>query len=468
LTRLVYGLQFVCGSIGDLRFAITARLGDGKTAPLCAVVLEEPVMSRPHETLCRRRAGSLLAGLLVALSGCSHRIPVPGSDGSADLAALDDAGQTCAGLAPRAAAALEDAAGLFRAVFDPRLSARALTIRGARSGTSAVVFDRAPLRGFALVRPSPVGTAGDPVAAMAALLAQTRVAVGGTVSVRSSGTRTQSAQHASTKEAVWQIETASRTDAAHVRRALLAALLDVPADALGGLPATPAAAETRALVVKLSLALWGQGIAVSAALAAQRDFDGGGDALSALVDDLGNGTALAPAGTRTEQTCDSAAHPGPPAADILFVVDESGSMFDNREDIVNHANAFFAKAQAASLDFRVGVAGMKDPAKAPALGKLCSAASNDPTDPGGEDRFLRPDEQALFSACVRNPPYFEGGEEFGLAHGYHAVARHLPRAEGDPQRIRSGAKLALIFVTDETAQELKAGSSYEGRTGFLE
>lgn len=414
-----------------------------------------------------RLGASVIAAAL--LGGCSHRIPVPAGDGGVDAPALDDAGEICPGLAPRASVAHEDPAGIFRVVAAPALSAGTVAIRGAPEGASAMALDRAPLSGFAMVRRPPAGGAQqDAVAAMAALLARARGHLAATVSVRSSGTQVSTGALTAAKEAVWQLDYPTPTDGPRVRRALLAALLDVEPAALSGIAAPPDAPSTRSVVVKLSVSLWRQRLAVSAALAPRADFDGGEDALAALIDDVGNGTALAPAGTPTQQICDSVVHEGPPSADIIFVVDESGSMFDNREDIVNHANAFFAKALAASLDFRIAVAGMKDPAKAPELGKLCSAASSDPTDPGGEDRFLRPDEATLFSACVTNPPFFEGGDEFGLAQGYHAVARHLPPADDDPQRIRAGAKLALIFVTDETAQELKVGSSYEGNPGFLE
>jgi hypothetical protein len=39
---------------------------------------------------------------------------------------------------------------------------------------------------------------------------------------------------------------------------------------------------------------------------------------------------------------------------------------------------------------------------------------------------------------------------------------------GNPEKIREGAKLAVIIVTDEAPQELKAGSLFEGKEGFLE
>jgi hypothetical protein len=90
----------------------------------------------------------------------------------------------------------------------------------------------------------------------------------------------------------------------------------------------------------------------------------------------------------------------------------------------------------------------------------------DPDD-GGPDRFLQPNEQAIFKSCVTNPPYYEGGSEYGLAHAYEAVTRHLPRAPNDPTKIRTGATLVIIFATDEAPNELKSGGSWNGKSGFL-
>jgi len=102
------------------------------------------------------------------------------------------------------------------------------------------------------------------------------------------------------------------------------------------------------------------------------------------------------------------------------------------------------------------------------LGKLCSDGSGAAADDGGPDRFLLSGEQALFTSCIKNPPYYEGGSEFGLTNGYWAVKNHLPRAANAPNKVRQGAHLAVIFVTDEAAQELKQGEGdLFGEEGFL-
>jgi hypothetical protein len=186
------------------------------------------------------------------------------------------------------------------------------------------------------------------------------------------------------------------------------------------------------------------------------------------VDDLANGTALAAAGTGLELACVDGQLETVAKADIIFIMDESGSMNDNRADVVNNANRLFAKAREDGLDFRVGVAGMRDPERGIDVGRFCSSITDDERDAGGDDRFLGPDEQKIFSSCIENPPYLETAREYGLAHGYHAVARHLPRAPDDPSKIRTDALLALIFVTDEAPQELKLGGVYQERPGFLD
>jgi hypothetical protein len=186
------------------------------------------------------------------------------------------------------------------------------------------------------------------------------------------------------------------------------------------------------------------------------------------LDDLSNGTGLATAADSDTVECDNFILENKPVADIIWVVDESGSMDDNRQDIVNNAADFFARAVKAGLDFRMGVAGVKDATESGVLpGKFCSKSSTDTSDDGGTDRFLLPTEQTIFKDCVNNPPYYEGGTEFGLTHMFNAVTRHLPRKASDPTKIRPEATLVVIMVTDEAPEELKSGTSYNGKTGFL-
>jgi hypothetical protein len=145
-----------------------------------------------------------------------------------------------------------------------------------------------------------------------------------------------------------------------------------------------------------------------------------------------------------------------PVADIIWVVDESGSMDDDRQNIVNNANNFFSRALSSGLDFRMCVTNVVQPngSYKAALGKCCSRISTNSTDDGGVDRFLLPSEQSIFSACVKNPPGYEGYAEYGLVNAKEAVTRHLPRAASDPSKIRPDAKLVIIVATDEYPESL--------------
>jgi hypothetical protein len=353
------------------------------------------------------------------------------------------------------------------ALASPEASATPVTVSGAASGEAALAVNQPPLAGLAAVRP----TAQAPTAELAAiqkrftlLLAAAKL---GGLSVRASGTagKNHSGQP-DVKEAIWDLEAAGAVEPSAIRAQLLAAVLDRPLAALA-LPMGPVSAPAPQLTVKLSVAREGGGVAVSAAVVSRAELDGS-DEVAFAVDDLANGTALAGPKRGVLPECDVGTADGSALADILWVIDESGSMSDNRKDIVAHANAFFARAQAAGLDLRMGVTGVKKPTSEAVPGKLCSRAPpSEPADDGGEDRFLSPGEHALFSACVENPPYYEGSEEYGLTAIYWAIKRHLPRAKSSPGKIRDGAKLAIVVATDEAPEEIKQGGSFEGRAGFF-
>ena len=184
-----------------------------------------------------------------------------------------------------------------------------------------------------------------------------------------------------------------------------------------------------------------------------------------IVDDLSGGTALAIASDTVGNDCDVGTIASLPVADIIWVVDESGSMSDDRQNIVNNANNFFSRALSSGLDFRMGVTGVCSPSGSykAAVGKLCSKVASSSTDDGGADRFLLPTESSIFSSCINNPPGYEGGSEYGLTNAREAVKKHLPRSGGMPDKVRPDAKLVIIMVTDETPEECKAaGITTEG------
>ena len=178
-----------------------------------------------------------------------------------------------------------------------------------------------------------------------------------------------------------------------------------------------------------------------------------------IVDDLSNGTALATWSDEVNDECDVGSITKLPVADVVWVIDESGSMSDNREDIVNNANNFFSRALASGLDFRMGVTNVVDPDSSTygyAVGKFCSKISSNSQDDGGADRFLLSTEQAIFSSCIKNPPGYEGGSEYGLVNAEEAMKKHLPRSPNDPTKFRSNASIAFIVATDEIPESLSS------------
>ena len=174
-----------------------------------------------------------------------------------------------------------------------------------------------------------------------------------------------------------------------------------------------------------------------------------------LLDDLSNGTPLAISADTVSNECDVGTITQLPIADIIWVIDESGSMSNERQDVVNNANNFFSRALASGLDFRMGVTNVCSPSKgAKCSGKFCSVASSNTSHDGGPDRFLLPTEQTIFSSCIKNPPCYEGGSEYSLYNARDAVKKHLPRAQNDPSKIRTSATLVIIVATDEPANSL--------------
>ncbi|MCA9666933.1 MAG: VWA domain-containing protein [Myxococcales bacterium] len=426
-----------------------------------------------------------LVTLIVVFAACDNRFPVPASDSRADPDAAVDGpivipdGPSDAGCPADEIATTvhRDPRGTMTFVTRDIVKVRAIGVPGDQPLTSVLVADDGEVAAAALTAPvAEPDKISDPRDVLTQLQQRAadyfaREGIGSeALTVRGSGTSGTSADgFPDVKAAVWHINGNSRLSAWGMRSHLLAAVLAVQPHQLSNMPTAPSGVEqSESFVAKLTVVLRpGDQIAVSLAVATARAYDDVTSTVGTRVDDLGGGSALGVAGLRTERVCDVAQARGSAMADIIFVVDESGSMNDNRADIVNNANRFFAKAKAAGLDFRMGVAGMKNPSKGAVLGKFCSNISSDPQDDGGQDRFLGADEQSTFSACISNPPYFEGGAEYGLAHAYHAVKRHLPRAVNDPTKVRAGAELVLIIVTDEAPQELKQGASYNDVPGFL-
>jgi hypothetical protein len=259
-----------------------------------------------------------------------------------------------------------------------------------------------------------------------------------------------------------------------VRNDLIALLLGRPAADVTQLPPANFGPSATELVLAFQTLLRTQEnrVLVMGAVATQAMVKDATKDTGFHLDDLSNGTGLATPQDGDTVECDPFILENTPIADIIWIVDESGSMDDNRKDIVANATDFFNRALNSGLDFRMGVAGVKAPSSSVQVGKFCSKISSSTSDDGGTDRFLgsSSSEQTIFESCVKNPPYYEPGSEYGLAHSWHAVTDHLPRqpaSANDQTKIRAEATLVLIIATDEAPEELKTYGSWNGQSGFL-
>jgi hypothetical protein len=168
------------------------------------------------------------------------------------------------------------------------------------------------------------------------------------------------------------------------------------------------------------------------------------------LDDLSNGSALTVSGNGEAVECDPFSVTTVPTADVIWVVDESSSMSDDRSKVSNNATVFFQKAVSSGLDFRKGVTDMDD-GNGGRFAARTSGASDD-------DRWLLPGELAEFQGDMNDPSgpgAGDGGSEHGLTNGRAALNRHLPRSDSDAQKVRTGASLVMIYVTDEHPDEIE-------------
>jgi hypothetical protein len=384
--------------------------------------------------------------------GCGYRPPVPGVDPVTTDLGLD--GAIPCPLPHRPAKLISTPT--FALAITADTQARLL-------GNDVAILSRDEVRALVFTRPA---AAVDPLLEIQRWKTSVErgLPLGGALAARSSGTRGKSAEgDPDVKQVLWAVTWPKPATVGAIRNWLLDRIAEAPRSS----GASADGPQATAFIIQLTVvSREAQAQLVVTAAVARRDaYDQQGSVIAPLVDDLGNGSAVSAADRVLDADCHlKTVGTGQKKADILWVIDESGSTNDNRKAIIANAERFFAKALAAGLDFRMGVTGMVDPPKT--LGKLCSRISSDVADEGGVDRFLTAAEKDIFSACVENPPFRVSSREYGLAAIYHGVQRHLPRADRK-DRFRPGASIVVIAVTDEAPQELKTSGVYNGKIGFL-
>lgn len=197
------------------------------------------------------------------------------------------------------------------------------------------------------------------------------------------------------------------------------------------------------------------------AVVRKSDYDDRNRATSLFADDMSNGTGLSVSGNGEAIECEQYYADQPAAADIIWIIDESGSTSGDRMRIADNAAAFFLKAVDAGLDFRMGVTDMRrgGPGGQPGI-----FATRDGMATTG-DRWILPTEPTSFSDAIGDPSGIDPADssaEFGLTQGRDSMARHLPRDSSNPAMVREDAKLVVIYVTDEKPDEVESGTNGAG------
>lgn len=236
------------------------------------------------------------------------------------------------------------------------------------------------------------------------------------------------------------------------------------------------------LVVYQVILRSGGNYVVTAAAAPESAYLDTGAATGFRVDDVTGGTAVAEAGEALESECVSYRVDTRPKVDFIWILDGSGSMDDEINQVQGFASDFAAILQNSNLDWRIGVTngtcfGIHDDAAisqdvktlfdpsgltgpCPALpgfgqppisnGKLCNNAFTN--------------DAATFDACIDQVrgSGFSLQTEHTMTIGTAAIDRATPRSNTDPSKIREDAAVVIISVTDEFDEVV------QGEMGWLE
>lgn len=233
---------------------------------------------------------------------------------------------------------------------------------------------------------------------------------------------------------------------------------------------------------------------IAGAVARQSDL--ADDALNTgfLVADITGGSAVAEADETLVEHCVSYRVDNRPQVDFIWIIDSSGSMSDEIEQVRQFADDFVAILQASDVDWRLGVTsascdaiaddpGVSQDAKAflGGSGMTGGCPSQMPNLPIPIPISFSPYKNGILcdlngANFTRDPQKFKdcvndiaGDEslEFTMSMALPTIDRALPRTADHPLKIRPDAAIVIISVTDEFDQyvENQMGWSDSGSGG---
>jgi hypothetical protein len=194
-----------------------------------------------------------------------------------------------------------------------------------------------------------------------------------------------------------------------------------------------------------------------------------GDDLAALRFALEGGavytTSLAGRGAANANQIDSFVQESGAKVDVLFVVDNSGSMMEEQQSLGSNFAAFMSAATASGVDYHIGVTTTGLDASSGGWSQCGGGAE------GGENGRLFPvnnsNPRIITPQTPNAPGVFAANTRVGVCHwneqglesAYRALSAPLLHSLDDPRTpqandgnggfIRDDARLAIIFVTDE-------------------
>ncbi len=257
-----------------------------------------------------------------------------------------------------------------------------------------------------------------------------------------------------------EITTSGNSDVSTVRNNIMAKVLNTQVAMLGNLPGMFGSASNKFVVVYQVLYRDATTMIVMGAVGLRASYDDATKASAWHMEDLSNGTGLATASNTDVVECEQFIVTKIPKADIIWLVDESGSTDPDRALIVANATTLFTRAVAQGLDFRMGVTDLDDGSQ----GKL-SRGSGVAQNYG---LWILPTEATVFRNAVTDPSgskAADGGLEHGFTQLTNVIEHHLPRSTTDATKIRTDAKLVIIMESDESAQELESGGTFPPPAG---
>ncbi len=348
-----------------------------------------------------------------------------------------------------------DGPGDWRIALPPAFSYDSLTVATATASNkqAAAVFDdpATEVSGFILSRAS-TGTTPAPVD----LVQQVNLGAVGSLQQGNTGGEfdTWDGNKASVRRELRR--TSQLRSARQVRdQALFAIAPFGPADVTGVPPSAGNTYNDFRIFVSVTVRpdpIGGDRIITAVALAPAQKFDQR-EKVRFRIDDLSNTTNVGQAGDEPRTGCTTfRATEGAPAADFYWVMDQSGSMFDDFATLISVGNSFFSALANSPLDYRLGVANMDGPTE----GRLRV--------PPAWHKTLQ-DFTDEINGHVINCTGCSGGQEFGLQAAQDGITYMRGSASSQVERIRADATLVTIWMSDEEAQSVKDAGGASSSSG---